>query len=140
MDSWLLENLLLQSGLLLIHHLLDDANGCLTSDAEFVEVDRLVGWLESLSGAILNRDCKSKVMGLGSWCHRNVWPLPWLSTVQKMKVFGFILHPCYKTMLQLNWEAQLTKVNNTLFSWSNRSINSLYERAKIIRTFVLSRV
>ena len=55
-----------------------------------------------------------------------------------MKVFGFILHPCYKTMINLNWEDQHSKFTKTLFSWSSRVLESLFERAEVVRTFALS--
>ena len=95
----------------------DDTTVIVTNDQEFLNVNDIIARFERLSGAILNRDTKSKVMGLGRWRNREGWPLPWLSTVDKVKVFGFILHPCYQTMLKLNWEHQLSKFTTTPFSW-----------------------
>ena len=118
----------------------DDVECVVTCDQDFIEIDKVIGMFEVISGALLNRDTKSKVMGLGIWRQRNIWPLPWLSTVQQMKIFGYVFHSDYKTMLNLNWDLQLSKVNKTLFSWSNRSLSSVFERAEVIRTFVLSRI
>ena len=66
--------------------------------------------------------------------------MPWLSSVPHIKVFGFILHPSYSSMIQLNWEDQLSKFNKTLYSWADRAIDSVFDRAEIVRTFALSKV
>ena len=109
----------------------DDQSIIVTDDNDFFVVNLIVAKFEKLSGAILNRDTKSKVMGLGSWRGRSLWPLSWLSTVAEMKIFGYILHPCYDTMIKLNWEKQLEKFNSTLFSWESRVLDSLFERADL---------
>ena len=45
----------------------DDVQNVITCDEEFNKVDKVVRDFESLSGTILNRDSKSKVMGFGQW-------------------------------------------------------------------------
>ena len=66
---------------------MDDSECVLIHDEEFKLVDEAVQRFEQLSGAILNRSSKSKVLGLGSWKTRNVWPLSWLKTVDSLKIF-----------------------------------------------------
>ena len=48
----------------------------------------IVNDFEQLSGAILSRDSKSMIIGLGTWANRDQWPLPWLKTVKRVKIFG----------------------------------------------------
>ena len=79
-------------------------------------------------------------MGLGSWVGRDDWPVKWLLPASKMKFFGFILHPTYKAILQSNWEDQFKKFSDTLFSWESRILDSVFERAEVLKTFALSRV
>ena len=74
----------------------DDSELVVISDEDFRTIDEIVGKFEAVSGAILNRNKKSKVLGLGSWKTREVWPLPWLKCESQMKVLGTILHPCLK--------------------------------------------
>ena len=52
----------------------DDTQVIVINDAEILEVEAVVSRFEKLSGTILNRDKKSKIMGLGSWKARMDWP------------------------------------------------------------------
>ena len=56
----------------------DDVNILIQNEEDFAIVDKLVSRFESVSGAILNRNRKSKVMGLGRLTGRENWPLNWL--------------------------------------------------------------
>ena len=118
----------------------DDVEALCSSDNDFLIIDRIVGEFESVSGAILNRSTKSVVLGLGGWKNRSIWPLRWLKTVDKIKVFGFFLHNDYKVIIEENWSYQLSKFSSTLFSWSSRVVDSLLQRAEIISLFALSKV
>ena len=118
----------------------DDLDGILNSEADFLIVDNVVRMLEGLSGAILNRDFKSKVLGLGAWKGRTIWPLSWLKSVEQIKIFGIIFHPDPSQLLHLNWDDQFKKVSGTLNSWGNRALDSLSERSEVISTFALSRI
>ena len=118
----------------------DDAEIFITSDEEFEIVDRVVRKFERMSGAILNRSSKSKVMGLGEWKGRSSWPLRWLKTEDELKVFSFIIVPEYKEIVQMNWAEQLSKFRSTLYSWSQRALYTLSERAEVLSTFALSRL
>ena len=103
-------------------------------------VEHLVHRFENISGAILNRDKKSKVLGLGTWKIRTIWPLPWLASVQQIRVLGFIFHSSYKSIIDLNWDDQYKKFTKTLFSWSARALDSIFEKAEVLSTFALSKI
>ena len=66
-------------------------------------VDDIFREFEALSGAILNRDRKSKVMGLRTWKRRSEWPLKWLKSEEKLTSFGIIMSPDLHTILDDNW-------------------------------------
>ena len=55
---------------------------------------------ENISGALLSRSWKSKIMGLGKWRNRIEWPLPWLRVETKLKIFGFQIGPTFKITLE----------------------------------------
>ena len=80
----------------------DDSETIISSDSEFLLIEKLVRRFKDISGPILNRDKKTKVLGLGRWKGREDWPLPWLTSVSQLKILGFIFHPDYNEMLQLN--------------------------------------
>ena len=118
----------------------DDAKVVLINDEEFIIVNATVAMFEAVSGAILNRSNKSKVMGLGVWKGRETWPLQWLKSEPYLKIFGFIMYPDFKVSMDANWNDQLKKFKNTLFSWSSRVLDTLSERAEVLGTFALSRL
>ena len=118
----------------------DDIELVLTNDVEFTVVDNILSEFEVISGAIVNRSMKTKVMGLGGWSGRKTWPLKWLKSVDELEIFGIRMSPSFHTILDLNWEHQLGKFRSTLFSWSTRSLNTFYERASVLTTLGLYRL
>ena len=64
----------------------DDLNFLSESDDDLVTIEDVFVKFENISGAILSRSWKSKVMGLGHWKNREHWPLPWLKTKAELSV------------------------------------------------------
>ena len=95
---------------------------------------------ESISGALLSRSWKSKVMGLGPWRNKLVWPLPWLTVKNELKIFGFQICPTFKITLDRCWEECFTGFNNVLMSWSSRQIETLVHRVEVLRLFATSKL
>ena len=54
----------------------DDLNFLSEVENDLVVIENTFSRFESVSGALLSRSWKSKVMGLGQWKDRLVWPLP----------------------------------------------------------------
>jgi hypothetical protein len=68
-----------------------DDMGVLGSDVEdLLRMDLAVADFEAVSGAILNRNRKSVIVGLSTWEAREDWPLPRIQLANKVKVYGFI--------------------------------------------------
>ena len=63
--------------------------------------------LESTSEAILSRNKKSKVMGVGQWTGKQDWPeqVKWIKVVTEMKIFGFTICSTYQQTLKQTWES-----------------------------------
>ena len=95
---------------------------------------------EDISGAILSRSWKSKVMGLGLWRNRNNWPLPWLRVQSELKVFGFQITPVYKNTLERSWAECFLGFNKVLMSWSSRQLETLVQRVEVLRLFATSKL
>ena len=77
----------------------DDLNFVSESIDDLLVIENVFEEFEKISGAILSRSWKSKVMGLGPWQHRVDWPLPWLKVKTELKVFGFQITPVYSSTL-----------------------------------------
>ena len=93
----------------------DDNEIVITSDSDFHIVDKLIEDFECVSGAILNRSEKTKIMGLGEWRNREKWPLKWVKVVKVMRIFGIKVSAHFPSILDLNWEDQLRKFQSTLY-------------------------
>jgi hypothetical protein len=70
----------------------NDQNILITKEEDLLVIDDIFIKFEGMSGALLNRSHKSKIMGLGSWTGKDTWTLPWLKVKQQIKVFGFVLY------------------------------------------------
>ena len=99
------------SGLWMLHPLqggteayCDDVNVMTASDDDLVIVDEGVQMFEAVSGAILSRNHKCKILGFGKWSKRDVWPLNFVQTVQEVKVFGVFMLNSYNAILKRNWD------------------------------------
>ena len=118
----------------------DDVNVVTGNDADLVVVDEAVKRFEALSGAILSRDKKCKVIGFGRWKNREDWPLHYLRVVKEIKVFGIFIMDSYKDMLKRNWTYRFSKFEQSILSWSGRFLETIFQRVEVIRTFALSRI
>ena len=118
----------------------DDLNFLSESENDLLIIENIFVKFENISGAILSRSEKSKVMCLGPWKGRVHWPLPWLQPKPELKIFGFQLTPNYKKTLERCWSECLTKFNNTSMSWSSRQLETLVQRIEVLRIFATSRL
>ena len=118
----------------------DDLN-ILTDDPEdFHVMSEVVTQFEQFSGAILSRNMKCKVLGLGNWSNRDQWPLPWLTTVKSVKIFGIFISNSYHEIISNNWNFRLENFRKTVMSWSSRGLETLQQRIEVLKVFALSRI
>ena len=118
----------------------DDVDLMVEDEADFVKVDDLFRDFEDVSGALLSRTNKSKVLGLGRWQGRQQWPLHWLSTVLEHKVFGFEICASYEQSLQRSWAVLVDKFRSTLYSFQLRALETVHQRVEVINIFASSKL
>ena len=82
----------------------DDLNFLSECENDLLVIEDVFVKFENISGAILSRSSKSKIMGLGTWKTKTKWPLNWLQLKPELKVFGFQITPVYKRTLDRCWE------------------------------------
>ena len=117
----------------------DDVNILTDNDEDFPKINQEIENFEKVSGAILSRCKKSKVMGFGKWNKRENWPLSWLACERSIKVFGIFLSDKYSEMINTNWNYRYEKVQRAIFSWSSRTLLTIQQKVEVIRIFALSR-
>ena len=106
---------------------------------DIVRVDLACRDFEAASGALLNRNRKTTIIGLGSWAGRQDWPLQWILAADHVKVLGFTISPVFSLTVQLSWDAVLSGMKRTLGSWRTRRLDTLQQRVQVLETFVLSK-
>ena len=118
----------------------DDVNVLTNNVSDFFVLDDAVRKFESISGAILSRDKKCKVMGLGSWANRVDWPLDYLKNVKEIKVFGIYVLDSYRSLIKRNWDFRFDKFVDAVRSWTPRILETLGQRVEVLKLFAFSRV
>ena len=135
-----LSGLRLECGQQTLEAYCDDINVLTEDIADFRRLEHKIEEFEKYSGAILSREKKCKIIGFGNWANRETWPIPWLSPVACVKIFGVFVCDSYAELLNTNWEFRFKKFKNAVFSWSGRRLGTLQQRVEVIRVFALSRV
>ena len=118
----------------------DDVNILTNRMSDFLIVDEAIRKFEDISGAILSREKKSKVIGFGTWKNKTDWPLAYLKTVKEMKIFGIFVMDSYRSIVARNWEFRFQKFQDVVRSWSPRILETLAQRVEILKMFALARV
>ena len=121
---------------------MDDTH-ILSEDTRDLEIfNKIMLKFEAQSGAILSRDRKTKVMGLGKWRGKEDWPqeVSWMKTVQEMDVLGFVICPDYPDTLRRSWEKVFGGFQRTIFAWRSRLLSTLKQRVTVIQMYALSKL
>ena len=118
----------------------DDVNICIQDEIDLIKVDEIFLKFEDMSGAILNRDFKTKIMGIGDWRGKDRWVLPWIKTVPSLKIFGIIFHPTYQEILEDNWEKTVLEFDKCLLAWKTRSLESIFQKVELLKTFAIPKL
>ena len=119
---------------------MDDIINISSDVTDLITFNKIFSQFEAQSGAMLSRDNKSKVMGLGQRTGKSDWPLEWIQTVSEMKILGFRICPKYSNTLKNTWEAVLGGFQRSLFAWESRALNSLQQKVDIAQIFALSKL
>jgi hypothetical protein len=109
-------------------------------EEDLLVADEIFRKFESFSGAKVNRSTKSKILGLGGFQDRQVWPLPWLKVQKSLKIFGIQIYPSYAQILESNWTELLQKFRGKLYSWNLRSLDTFQQRVDVLQIFGTSKL
>ena len=118
----------------------DDLNLITDSIQDLQTVDSVVSKCEKISGAILYRNNKCKVIGFGKWKNRVNWPLAYVKSVTEIKIFGEIIENSIRSIIKKNWQHRLSKFEAILVSWSSRFLETLSQRISVVKMSAFSRV
>ncbi len=118
---------------------MDDVATLGTMLDDLLRVDAICQDFEAASGAILNRNRKTVLLGLGSWKDREDWPLPWIQVVKVAKVYGVSFTANTRGTVQASWDRVIAGIENVLRQWTARHLPTLLQRSPVLETFALSK-
>ena len=82
---------------------MDDTSFISSNLGDLTRADDMFTRFEALSGTVLHRTGKCKVMGISGWQGKEDWPLSWLETVDDVKVFGITFCHTVKQAVKKTW-------------------------------------
>ena len=108
--------------------------------SDILRADILARRFERMSGQILNRNHKTAILGLGAWTGRQEWPLPWISSPDKLKVFGVTFCPSLVATITASWEATQQAAKSSVAGWKRKGVATLRHRRDVLETYVFSKL
>ena len=91
----------------------DDTNILILNEIGLTEVNNIILKFEQATGAILNRNNKTKIFGVGKWKNRDQWPLDWLKIeVDHLFTLGIYHSNSYSSSLDKNWSKCVNAINS----------------------------
>ena len=118
----------------------DDLNFLSESEADLLIIESIFVRFETVSGALLSRSSKSKVMGLGTWRQKQNWSLPWLQVRNELRIFGFQIRQNYKQTVERCWTECYSGFHKILMAWTSRQLDTLVQRVEVLRIFATSKL
>ena len=114
----------------------DDVQNLSSDVQDLVRFDEVMQKFEATSGAILSRNKKSKIMGLGSWQGKRNLPeeVNWMKTVTEMRIFGFMIYPTYQDTLKETWGKVAGGFEKVLYSWQSAPWRLSVKECKLPRS------
>jgi hypothetical protein len=117
---------------------MDDVNILGSHLSDITKVDFITLQFEAAAGAILNRNRKTLIMGLGSWAGRMDWPLQWLVAATSIKVLDFTICLGFNDSVLATWDRILDGMEQTVRSLAARHLPVLRQRVQVLEVFALS--
>jgi hypothetical protein len=118
---------------------MDDVNMLGEDEEDIIIADWVCRAFEEASGAILNRNRKTVILGLGSWEGCQEWPLPWLQAAQHAKLYGVVMAPQFSATLAVSWDLVIGGIEKVLRELTARRLPMQRQRAAALETFVVSK-
>ena len=118
----------------------DDIQIASDNVSDIIKIEKIMTFFEKMSGLLLSRNEKCKIMGLGEWENKTEWPIEWLKSTDQLKILGIILTQKFRKTLDSTWEEIFRQIQKGIFSFKTREINTLNQRVFCLHTFILSKL
>lgn len=115
----------------------DDITVIASSLQKIVEMRQLFSRFEEISGAKINWQ-KTMSMDVG-FIEGNPLTIPWLQTVNKIKVLGVYYANSIRLMIKLNWDSLVSRFAQHVWLQSLR-ILTLHQKVIVVNTYMTSKI
>ena len=119
---------------------MDDVNLFRRKLEDLLTVDQTFLKYEDLSGTLLSRSKKTKVMGVCQYKEIENWPLHWLQKVDTLRLLGVHFSQDIDTTIHHTWEVVVKGVRAANQRWIKQRGWTMLGRVKIPHVFILSKV
>ena len=118
----------------------DDTNVIITNEESLIELENIISQFEHATGAILNKNNKTKIFGIGKWENRDKWPIPWLN-VEKVYFFtlGVYHSNRYALAIDKNWSTCINALQSQRQTLNTRKL-TLFQRVTYANSCMLSKI
>ena len=118
----------------------DDTNVLILNEESLIEMGKIISYFEKATGAILNRNDKTKIFGLGKWANREQWPISWLKVEKQYFLTLGVYHTNnYKFTIDKNWSNCTNALRSHRQILSNRRL-TLFQRVVYANSCLLSKI
>ena len=118
---------------------MDDISVASTDVKDVTVVNDTFQEFEQLSGTMLSRSKKTKIMGFGGWQGRTEWPVPWMQAQDSLRILGIMFSPDLDTTIRNTWSGVLGSIRSTVQRWIGDRRWTVSGKVHIIHTFILSK-
>lgn len=115
----------------------DDVSVVATSTEKIIALERLFFSFEQFSGAKLNRE-KTVSINVGL-IDENALQVPWLQTMDRVKVLGVTFVNSIRLMITLNWDDLINRFARQVWLQSLRSL-TVHQKVILLNTFMTSKI
>ena len=118
----------------------DDTTVLILNEESLIEMVSIVSLFEKATGAILNRNNKTKIFGLGKWNNRQQWPISWLKVeTHSFLTLGVYHSNRYVSTIEQNWSSCINSIKIHRQMLSNRKL-TLFQRVIYANSCMLSKI
>ena len=118
----------------------DDTTILISNEESLIEVVKIISHFEQATGAILNRNNKTKIFGTGKWKERKQWPVAWLKIENDYFFSLGIYHSnTYSLSVEKNYSVCEKSIKSHRQMLNSRKL-TLYQRSTYVNSCMLSKI
>ena len=117
---------------------IDDLILFISDDQEIAQADLITQNFAKATNSLINYT-KTKILGLGAWSNRKIWPPTWLQATNKITILGVIFSNTISLTARLNSDKIEKEIRRCITAAMQRRL-TLHQRVQFFNTYAISRL